>query len=111
MVHRDSTVPHWLTDLVDDAAIFPPGNVPLDRAVAEHHAHRTSEYAAMVGGFVVSDVKIPDLLEVLGERDDDEPLTVNVVVTGGAGAIEPAVRWASRSPLLRLTALECALRD
>jgi len=111
MLHRDSTVPHWLTDLVDDAAIFPPGNMPLEQAVAEHHGHRSSEYAALVGGFVVSDVKIPDLLEVLDERDDDAPLAVNVVVTGGAGAIEPAVRWASRSPLLRLTALECALRD
>ena len=38
-------------------------------------------------------------------------MTINLVVTGGAGAIEPAVRWASRAPLLRLGALECALRD
>jgi hypothetical protein len=106
-----TVIPHWLTDLVDDAAIFPPGNVPLDRAVAEHHVHRGSEYAAMIGGFVVSDVKIPDLLEVLDDRADEVPLQVNVVVTGGAGAIEPAVRWAGRTPLLQLTALECALRD
>jgi hypothetical protein len=111
-----TVIPHWLTDLVDDAAIFPPGNVPLDRAVAEHRAHRASEYAAMVGGFVVSDVKVPDLIAHLNElsldeRDDDEELTVNVVVTGGAGAIEPAVRWARGTPLLKLGALECALRD
>ena len=106
-----TVIPHWLTNLVDDAAIFPPGNVPLDRAVAEHRAHKASEYAAMVGGFVVSDVKIPDLIDVLDELDDDDQLTINLVVTGGAGAIEPAVRWASRVPLLRLGALECALRD
>jgi hypothetical protein len=111
VTHLDSTVPTWLTGLVDDAAIFPPGNVPLDRAVAEHRAHLTSEYAALVGGFVVSDVKLPDLLDVLDEEDDDQELAINLVVTGGAGAIEPAVRWATRSPLLRLTALECALRD
>ena len=107
-----TVIPHWLTNLVDDAAIFPPGNVPLDRAVAEHRAHKTSEYAAMVGGFVVSDVKIPDLIDVLDERDDvDDELAINLVVTGGAGAIEPAIRWASRVPMLRLVALECALRD
>ena len=32
--------PAFLDALVDDAAIFPPGNVPLDQAVKEHHGHR-----------------------------------------------------------------------
>jgi hypothetical protein len=106
-----TVIPHWLNGLVDDAAIFPPGNAPLDRAVAEHRGHRVSEYAAMVGSFVVSDVKLPDLMDVLDERDDEQELAINLVVTGGAGAIEPAVRWATRAPLVRLAALECALRD
>lgn len=104
------SAPAWLTDLIDDAAIFPPGNAPLDRAVAEHRAHRASEYAALVGGFVVTDVKLPDLIDILDEGDEI-PLAINLVVTGGAGAIEPAVRWATRAPLLRLRALEIALRD
>jgi hypothetical protein len=109
-------IPHWLTDLVDDAAIFPPGNLPLDRAVAEHRAHLGSEYAAMVGGFVVSDVKLPDLITLLDQASPvgepaETPLAVNLVVTGGAGAIEPAVRWASRAPRVQLAALELALRD
>ena len=110
-----SAIPDWLTGLVDDAAIFPPGNVPLDRAIAEHRLHRTSEYAALLGGFVISDVRLPELLDVLDDVPDDDavetPLAVNVVVTGGAGAIEPAVRWATRTPLLRLEAVECLLRD
>jgi hypothetical protein len=106
-----TVIPHWLTNLVDDAAIFPPGNVPLDRAVALHREHKDSEYAAMVGNFVVSDVKIPDLIDLMDERDDDEPLSISLVVTGGAGAIEPAVRWASRAGTVRLAGLECALRD
>ena len=100
----------WLTDLIDDAAIFPPGNAPLDRAVAEHRAHRASEYAALIGGFVVTDVKLPNLIDILDEGDE-VPLAINLVVTGGAGAIEPAVRWATRAPLLQLRALEIALRD
>jgi hypothetical protein len=108
-----AVIPPWLTRLVDDAAIFPPGNVPLDRAVAEHRTHRASEYADLVGGFVISDVKVPDLIDVLDDasEDDPEPLAVNLVVTGGAGAIEPAVRWATGTPLLRLEAVECLLRD
>ncbi|WP_457110083.1 hypothetical protein [Marmoricola sp. URHA0025 HA25] len=109
-------IPHWLTNLVDDAAIFPPGNLPLDQAVASHREHRSSEYAAMVGNFVVSDVKLPDLIDALGDDSAglepvEVPLTINVVVTGGAGAIEPAVRWASRAPTVRLAGLDCALRD
>lgn len=99
-----------MQSLVDDAAIFPPGNVPLDRAVAEHRAHRRSEYADLVGGFVISDLKLPDLIDVLDERDEEEQLAINLVVTGGAGAIEPAVRWATRAPLLSLRTLEFALR-
>ena len=108
------TIPTWLHGFVDDAAIFPPGNAPLDRAVAEHRAHRASEYAELLGGFVVSDVRLPELLDVLDDAasdDSEAALSINVVVTGGAGAIEPAVRWASRTPLLRLEALECTLRD
>lgn len=101
----------WLTGLIDDAAVFPPGDVPLGRAVAEHHAHQDSEYADLVGGFVVSDLRIPDLVDVLDERDEDRALGINLVVTGGAGAIGPAVTWATRAPLLHLRAIEWALRD
>lgn len=105
------TVPDWLAGLIDDAAIFPPGNLALDRAVGEHRGHRSSEYADLVGGFVISDGRIPDLIDVLDDEDEDAELAINLVVTGGAGAIEPAVRWATRAPLLRLTAVELALRD
>ena len=99
--------PAFLDALVDDAAIFPPGNVPLDQAVKEHREHRAAPYAALVGGFVVSDTRLADLAPLAVA---DRPLDLNVVVTGGAGALEPAVRWA-RADGLRLRALEIALRD
>jgi hypothetical protein len=99
--------PAFLDALVDDAAIFPPGNLPLDQAVKEHRGHREAPYAALVGGFVVGDTSLADLVPL---ADPDRPLDLNVVVTGGAGALEPAVRW-SRAEGLRLRALEIALRD
>jgi hypothetical protein len=108
-------VPTWLTGLVDDAAIFPPGNSPLPEAVAAHHGHRTAPYASFVGPFVVSDTRLPELLEIstssTTEADTAEPLAVSVVVSGGAGSLEPAVRWASRSGALSLRSLEIVLRD
>jgi hypothetical protein len=104
-----STVPTFLTALVDDASLFPPASLPLAEAVADHREHRASSYAAMVGPFVVSDIKLPDLLEVLDDSTD--AFAVSVVVTGGAGAIEPAVRWATKSGLLDVRALETPLRN
>ena len=102
-------VPEFLTAFVDDAAIFPPGSTDLEQAVTEHFAHRSSEYADLVGGFVVSDVKVADLAKVVSTGSTG--VAVNLVVTGGAGAIEPAVTWVSRSEGLSLRALEFALRD
>ncbi len=109
-------LPEQYLRLVDDAAIFPPGNVPLVRAVSEHRAHLASSYAALVGSFVISDVRLPDLLDVLRSNRDStagpaETLAVTVVVTGGAGAIEPAVLWARRAEELDLRGIEVALRD
>jgi len=78
--------PAW-SGLVDDAAIFPPGDSPLPEAVSAHVARREEWYADLVGSFVVTDVKVAEI---------EEPLHVSVVVTGGAGAIEGALKLAAR---------------
>jgi hypothetical protein len=106
-----STIPDAYRSLVDDAAVFPPGNAPLDTALADHRAHRRSAYSDLLGPFVVTDVALPDLIRSVRAEGPVEPLRVAVVVTGGAGAIEPAVRWATRADELELAALELGLRD
>lgn len=106
-----TVIPEWLQHIVDDASMFPPGNLPLDQAVREHRAHHASEYGALVGGFVVSEGRLPELVDLLDDLDHEEPLGINLVVTGGVGAVEPAVRWATRAGCVRLDAVEYALRD
>ena len=109
-------VPDYLRALVDDAAIFPPGKSPLPAAVAAHRDHRAASYAELLGSFVISDVRLAELLEVAtgstsgttGSTTD--PLPVTVVVQGGAGAIGPAVAWATGSDALDLRSIEIALR-
>ncbi|MEO7352553.1 MAG: hypothetical protein ABIR34_01675, partial [Marmoricola sp.] len=54
---------------------------------------------------------VADLAEVVSRRASKPPLAVNLVVTGGAGAIEPAVTWIGRSEGVSLRAVEFALRD
>ena len=105
------SLPPEYAALVDDAAMFPPGNAPLAEAVAGYRRHRYAPHAELVGPFVVSDVRLPELAELLVASGDDEPLPVTVVVSGGAGALEPAARWADGSRHLELRGLEIALRD
>jgi hypothetical protein len=118
-----STVPDHLHGLVDDAAVFPPGNAPLDQALRAHLEHLSSPHFALVGPLVVGDRHLAELAELLPAvvRDDTQvgtpsgpasghELPVAVVVSGGAGALEPAVRWAEAGTL-SLAGLEVAVRD
>lgn len=103
-----------LDTLIDDAAIFPPGNAPLASAVADHRRHSASWYGPLVGPFMISDVRLSELTRLL-EQDDayaaKEPLPCAVVISGGAGGIEPALTWAQRCDRLALSGVEVALRD
>lgn len=91
-----------LRGLVDDAAIFPPGDAPLARAAADHQARRSEPYADLVGTFVVRDTDLPELKAT--------PLALSVVVTGGAGNIG-GLASLSRKLHIGVEGLEIALRD
>lgn len=97
----DALPPAW-RGLVDDAAIFPPGDAPLDAAAADHQARRSEPHADLVGTFVVRDTDIPALKAT--------PLALSVVVTGGAGQIAGPATLA-RKLHVALEGLEIALRD
>jgi hypothetical protein len=110
-VSTHAPLPPEYVALVDDAAVFPPGNAPLPEAVADYRQHGSQPHAELVGPFVVSDVRLPELVELLDESEFGVPLPVTVVVTGGAGALAPAAAWATRTSRLELRGLEIALRD
>jgi hypothetical protein len=99
--------------LVDDAAVFPPENAPVPDAVRAHAEHRAAWYSGLVGGFVCSDTRLTELQAALDSAGDDAPapLGVTLTITGGAGAVGPALTWVQRDARLRLTGLEVALRD
>lgn len=88
--------------LVDDAAIFPPGNAPIHEATAAWSARREESYADLVGSFVLRDTDLPLV------RGLDAPLAV--VITGGAGQVAGPLGAAARIGL-RVAGLEIALRD
>jgi hypothetical protein len=95
------TIPLAWTGLVDDAAVFPPGNAPLPDALTAYAERRSEWYADLVGPLVVKDT---DLAEIPAD------IPVSVVVTGGAGAVEGVAALAAKKGHT-LAGLEAAVRD
>lgn len=90
---------HWL---VDDAAIFPPGDVPLHEATAAYGARSESEGEEIAGTFVLRDTDLPLV------RGFDAPLSV--VSTGGAGQLEGPVELCRKLDMA-MSGLEVTARD
>ena len=90
--------------LADDAAMFPPGDAPVEEAVRAHLEHRRAWYAGLIGPLVV-----PDQQLVAVGRQATEVLDVSVINSGGAGGL---LALAHRDvPGVRVVAVESALRD
>jgi hypothetical protein len=94
-------VPALFARLVDDAAVFPPGNAPVAEAVRAHREHRQAWYADLVGPLVLPDT-------ALGQAQGSG-LEVSVINTGGAGGLLSLARRDVSG--VRVVAVESALRD
>jgi hypothetical protein len=106
-------VPALFARLVDDAAVFPPGNAPLPEAVASHLAHRNAWYASLVGPLLVPASTVaagrlnPLLTPDAFGPESRPPLPVGIVGdTGIAGVISAA---ASVPGTARLSQIEVAV--
>jgi hypothetical protein len=95
-------VPAAWAGLVDDAAIFPPGNAPFHDALAAHAAHRETPYAGLVGSFVLRDTDLP--------LSRGTHAALSIVVTGGAGQLAGPLGLCGRLGLT-VAGVEIALRD
>lgn len=98
-----------LDSLFDDAAIFPPGNAPMDQAVHDHIEHLRSWYADYVGPFVCSDDRLAELEEILGEVGVGS-LDVTVTVPEGPNTLRRALPRLTACRHVNLIAVEVPLR-
>jgi hypothetical protein len=94
-------LPATWSGLLDDAAVFPPGDADLGDALTAYADRQGTWYADLVRSFVVTDTRLPEV---------PADVAVSVVLTGGAGAVEGVARLASRRQAA-LAGLEVALRD
>ncbi len=94
--------------LIDNAALFPPGNVPMPEAVGAHDDHRAAWYKALVGPFLCAATRLDELAVHLAARTD--PFGVTVVVDTGTGGVGPAVDAVAADDRLVLRGIEVAVR-
>jgi len=77
--------PGLFAALVDDAAVFPPGNAPLPDAVRLHRRHRREWYAGLVGPLLVPASAVGELA---GLAEDSDPVRVVLIGRPGVPAEE-----------------------
>ena len=84
MRRRDEhgTSPALWWGLVDDAAVFPPANAPLDDAVRGHREHRGAWYSPLVGPLLIPASSCVEVLE--HARAGRTPLRVGLISWPGA---------------------------
>jgi hypothetical protein len=73
-----------LVGLVDDAALFPPGNAPMPVALAEHARYRQAPWSAAIGPFLCPASRIDELLALLPADQDIRVALVNDVTDAAA---------------------------
>jgi hypothetical protein len=87
-VSTEATVPPLFTRLVDDAAVFPPGNAPVPDALAAHAGHRSAWYAALVGPLLLP-------VTVLDDLGHESLPPVGVIGDTGLAGVPAALRSAT----------------
>ncbi|MDV8021599.1 hypothetical protein [Rhodococcus sp. IEGM 1330] len=97
-------IPPFFRRLCDDDATFPPGNAPLDVAVAQHLEYRASTFADLVGPLVVPIDRVTEL--DLGAR-----MQVSLTASQGPETVEAGLRAADRTAGVTVVAIEVTVPD
>lgn len=108
-----------LQGLVDDAAVFPPGNAPVEQAWSEHLALRSGRYGDLLGPLLIGTSGAASLVEVATgseppvadqETGGEVSSQVRVAVVARAGTpveeLLEAVARLREAPRLRVASVE-----
>ncbi|OLF06377.1 hypothetical protein BLA60_32640 [Actinophytocola xinjiangensis] len=100
-------VPPLLARLVDDAALFPPGNAPMPDAIRLHLDGRTNNRSDLVGLFLCPASRLPELITDLIKVKPPRPVELSLVIDTGLGGVPKALSIVeSRAELLALRMVE-----
>ncbi|WP_162830065.1 hypothetical protein [Amycolatopsis palatopharyngis] len=100
-------IPPLLARLVDDSALFPPGNAAMPEALRAHFEARGGEHAGVLGVFLCQASRLPELITELIKVRPTKPLPLSLIIDTGLGGVPKAISIVeSRSELLALRMVE-----
>jgi hypothetical protein len=91
--------------LIDDAALFPPGNAPMAQGLRDHGEHHAAAYGDLVGPFLCPVSRVDEMATALAEG---QQLAVTLVVDVTGEATHQALRLTGADPRLSLVGIEAA---
>ncbi|QBJ96201.1 hypothetical protein ERC79_09610 [Rhodococcus sp. ABRD24] len=103
------TISPLLAGLCDDAALFPPGNAPMDAAVPAHFEHERSDHAPLVGPFVFPAPRLGELPEIVAKQDGE--LELSLTVPAGTDAVPAALEQLRTIDGVKLVAVEIGVSE
>lgn len=95
-----------LEHLIDDAALFPPGNAPMVMAVGMHRAVKVGPLGWLVGRFVCPSSRIG---EAIGELHPGDAFALALVADSGIAGLPSALEQVRSEDRLTLLAVEVAV--
>ncbi|MGH3712541.1 MAG: hypothetical protein ACRDT4_03650 [Micromonosporaceae bacterium] len=96
--------------MFDDAAVFPPGSLPMEEAVPAHLGHLAAAHRRFVGAFVVAAKDLGTFASALSQATDQATSgCFDLIVTAPLDDVAAAVAATERIPTARVRAIEVAL--
>ncbi|RBM19323.1 hypothetical protein DI005_16725 [Prauserella sp. PE36] len=100
-------IPPLFARLVDDSALFPPGDATMPEALKGHFETRAGEHAGVLGVFLCQASRLPELITELIKIRPKEPLPLSLIIDTGLGGVPKAISIVeSRNELLALRMVE-----
>lgn len=94
----------------DDAAVFPPGRAPLDRAVSVHVERCSKALGRSVGPLLLTPDHLDEAARLHGTSETEVPLRVGVIVSPG-GLTEALAVIDRMLPSVQVTGVELKTHD
>ena len=91
----------FLGELIDHAPLFPPASLGMDDALAAHERAEGGPHFWMLGRFVVTAARLPELIAALERDDAPGPLPLSVVASD-PGKDLPAIAALAREHASRI---------
>ncbi|MGH3343867.1 MAG: hypothetical protein ACRDPK_13545 [Carbonactinosporaceae bacterium] len=99
-----------LRQLVDDAGLFPPGNLPMATALATHRANQAGPRSALLGRFLCPASRLGELRAHLHDRaGQPDRLRLGLIMNTGTGGLPAAIADSIEDRRVGLEAVEIPL--